>query len=97
MYLTCEYPRCIVPTSFRATARQFPHPHPPHASHYTLFILVVHLPRNTKLIPILPGNEQPMPPRRLNVGDAAVHDGGFGRAPDLGEVQEERYFGVSGM
>jgi len=40
--------------------------------------------------PQLASGEQAMSPRRVDVCDAAVDDGRFGRTPDLGEVRKER-------
>lgn len=40
--------------------------------------------------PQLPSGEQTVPPRSVDVRDAAVDDGRFGRTPDLGQVREER-------
>jgi hypothetical protein len=40
--------------------------------------------------PQLSSGEQAMPPRSVDMRDAAVDDGGFRRAPDLRQVWEER-------
>lgn len=40
--------------------------------------------------PQLPCSEQTVSPRRVDVRDAAVDDGGFGGPPDLCQVREER-------